>query len=177
MSPHQKKIAVVGSVGAGKTTLINRLSQNDTVNTDVVSSVDIGKEMTTVGIDYGQIKVQSDIILALYGVPGQRKYSLVWDFVKEGLWGLVILVKGNDKDSIDEMDYLLNYFSVQNDLPCVIGVTHTDDQDGRGFRFFHECLKKHQLDLPVYTTDTRDEEDAMMIMNTLIALAMESDHV
>ncbi|MCX7545135.1 GTP-binding protein [Marinicella gelatinilytica] len=173
----QKKIAVIGSVGVGKTTLINRLSNNDTINTDVVSSVDIGKEMTTVGIDYGQIYVDDEINLALYGVPGQRKYSLVWDFVKEGLWGLVILVKDNDRHSIEEMDYLLDYFSVKDDMPCVIGVTHFNNKVTNELTLVHECLRKHQLNLPVYTVDTRIKEDALMIMNTLIALAEEVSHV
>lgn len=177
MDKTTKKIAVIGSVGSGKTTLINLLSQNDTINTDVASSVDIGKEMTTVGIDYGQIHIKDDIPLALYGVPGQRKYSLLWDFVKEGLWGLVILVKGNDLNSIYEMDHLLDYFSVHNDMPCVIGVTHANERGSNAFKLVNECLKKHQLDLPVYTADTRHEKDAMMIMNTLIALAMESNNV
>ena len=70
-----KKVAFIGSVGSGKTTIVENLSNTEALNTDVKSTESIGKELTTVGIDYGHIVLGDDIPLGLYGVPGQRKFQ------------------------------------------------------------------------------------------------------
>ncbi len=166
-----KKVAFIGSVGSGKTTIIKNLSSDEALDTDVESSVDIGKHLTTVGIDYGHLKVDDTTSLGLYGVPGQRKFSFVWDFVKEGLWAAVILVKNKDTESIAELDYLIDFFDISQDIPCVIGVTHVDQGAG-GFtvKKIKETLKKKNLNLPVYTIDARLNTSAELIMRTLIAI-------
>ncbi|WP_223786751.1 GTP-binding protein [Marinicella meishanensis] len=166
-----KKVAFIGSVGSGKTTIIDNLSSINTVNTDVESSVDIGKEMTTVGIDYGHIVVDQETTLGLYGVPGQRKFSFIWDFVKDGLWAVVILVRNRDRESIHELDHLLDYFDIQQHMPCVIGITHVDSESGEStIKKIKSTLQPRGLNLPVYTIDARDKECANLIMRTLIAI-------
>ncbi|MCB1584492.1 MAG: ATP/GTP-binding protein [Xanthomonadales bacterium] len=166
-----KKLAFVGSVGSGKTTLIKNLSQTDTLDTDVVSSVDIGKEMTTVGLDYGYITVDDSLSIGLYGVPGQRKFSFMWDFVKEGLWAVVILIKNNSTESIKELDYLLDYFEITQKLPCVIGITHSDIVRGENTKLkIREVLKQRSLNLPIYSINANLKENAELIIRTLILL-------
>ncbi len=166
-----RKVAFIGSVGSGKTTIIKNLSTANTLNTDVESSVDIGKELTTVGIDYGHVKVDKEMTLGLYGVPGQRKFSFIWDFVKEGLWAAVILVKNQDLISIDELGYLIDFFEIDQQLPCVIGVTHVDQGMGNStIKKIKETLSHYKLNLPVYTIDARLEASAQLIMRTLIAI-------
>jgi len=166
-----KKIAFIGSVGSGKTTLIENLSSMEILKTDVKTSVEIGKELTTVGIDYGHVVIDSETTLGLYGVPGQRKFSLVWDFVKKGLWAVVILVKNNDLASIDEMDYLVNYFEINQGVPCVIGITHSDLADGgQTLAQVRNKLIDLKLKVPVYTIDCRLSASARLIMETIIAI-------
>ena len=166
-----KKVAFIGSVGSGKTTIIESLSSIHTVNTDVQSSVDIGKEMTTVGIDYGHITINNETTLGLYGVPGQRKYTLIWDFVKNGLWALCILVKNNDPESMAEITHLIEYFEVSKGMPCVIGVTHADQGcDQNTLKQINAILDQYDLHIPVYTIDPRQRSSANLIMQTMIAL-------
>ena len=166
-----KKVAFIGSVGSGKTTIVENLSNIDALNTDVKSTEDIGKEMTTVGIDYGHIELNEEISLGLYGVPGQRKFSMIWDFVKTGLWAVVILVKNNEFSSIDEIDYLVEYFEIDQGLPCVIGVTHADEVSAdETIHHIHEKLHALELNIPVYTIDPRVSSNATLIMHTLIAI-------
>ncbi len=166
-----KKIAFIGSVGSGKTTIIENLSTIETLNTDVKSNVDIGKEMTTVGIDYGHIIVDKDTTLGLYGVPGQRKFSMIWDFVKEGLWAIVILVKNNEIDSINELEYLIEYFEINENMPCIIGITHADTHDVLDtLSLLNNKLNKFKLNIPIYTIDARLTSSAMLIMQTIIAI-------
>lgn len=166
-----KKIAFIGSVGSGKTTLIENLSDSSTINTDVDSSVDIGKATTTVGIDYGTITLDEDMKLNLYGVPGQRKFSFIWDFVKEGLWAVVILVKNNHSKSIKELDYLLDYFAIDEQIPCLIGITHSDIiKCDTSFHAVQEILLHKSLKLPVYSIDASLKKNAHLIIRTLIAM-------
>lgn len=166
-----KKVAFIGSVGSGKTTLIKNLSTDETLDTDVESSVDIGKELTTVGIDYGHVKVDENMSLGLYGVPGQRKFSIVWEFVKDGLWAAVILVRNRDLESINELDYLIDFFEIDQAKPCVIGITHVDEGSGNHtMKKIKEILRAKALNLPVYTVDARLKSSAELIMRTLIAI-------
>lgn len=166
-----RKVAFIGSVGSGKTTLIENLSQITALNTDVKSSVDIGKEHTTVGIDYGHINLDDETSMGLYGVPGQRMYSLVWDFVKEGLWGVVILIKNNKQESIDELAYLIDYFEITQKSLCVIGITHADVCNGEAtYRRVIDVLDDLKLIKPVYTIDSRLKKSSELIIKTLIEL-------
>lgn len=166
-----KKVAFVGSVGSGKTTIINQLSSIETVNTDVESSIDIGKEYTTVGIDYGHINLGDDMSIGLYGVPGQKRFSFVWDFVSKGLWAVVILIKNGDKASLDDMKYLMQYFKVDKNSTCVIGITHAEDNENEAFtEQVRQMVESMHMNLPIYHVDARQKGSAMLIMNTLIAI-------
>lgn len=164
-----KKLAFIGSVGAGKTTLIENLSEISTLNTDVKSTIDIGKEFTTVGLDYGIIDVDKELKLGLYGVPGQRKFSFLWDFVKEGLWAVVILIKSNCKESVKELDHLLDYFEINEKTPCLIGITHTDIHNGDYTKSkVKDILKNRGLILPIYSINAKQRDNAELIIRTLI---------
>ncbi len=166
-----KKIAFLGSVGSGKTTIVRRLSEGDTLDTDVKSSIDIGKDTTTVGIDYGHISINETTRLGLYGIPGQRKFSLIWDHVKEGLWAVVILVKNDDHESVQELEYLIEYFEVTEKTPLVVGVTYADIGDPqKTIDSIRKRLNQYGLDGPIFTIDPRKESSAILIMETLIAL-------
>jgi len=171
-----RKVAFIGGVGSGKTTIINELSLIDPVNTDVESSVDIGKSMTTVGIDYGHLSLGSKTSLGLYGIPGQQRFSFVWDFVKEGLWGVVILVKNKDRISLHEAFYFLEYFNINNDIPCVLAVTHADESRAVAYvNEIYELLTPYQLSLPVYSIDARKKASGLLIMQTLVAMQESID--
>ena len=166
-----KKIAIIGSVGSGKTTLIQNLSNTEAINTDVKSSIDIGKEMTTVGMDYGEITVDEELKIGLYGVPGQRKFSFMWDFVKKGLWAVVILIKNNNIDSINELGYLLDYFEVDTQTPCLIGITHSDIVKGDSSKKrIKSILEEKQLVIPIYSINANLKDNAELIFRTLILL-------
>lgn len=170
-----KKVAIIGSVGSGKTTMVEQLSNIEPLNTDVLATEQIGKDLTTVGIDYGWLKVNDDITLGLYGVPGQKKFSLVWDFVKQGLWAVIILVKNNDPNSYQQIPHLLQYFGITEHTPCVIGITHADQGcDQQTLTTIRKTLEPYQLNIPTYTIDPRTQSSVQLIMQTLISIGEES---
>lgn len=170
-----KKLAIVGEVGAGKTCMIHTLSEISPVETEAKSSIDIGKPLTTVGIDYGRIILDSETALGLYGVPGQERYSFLWDFVNKSLWGLVILVKYGTTPNITSFSKLLTHFSPStNNTPCIIAVTHAEGADDESmsaiFVEINEILKHNDVSFPVVKLDARDSASAMSILKTINAI-------
>ncbi len=172
-----KKIAFIGSLGSGKTTIIEHLTQINAFNTDIQLTENMDRKMTTLGIDYGQINIDKTTSFGLYGVPGQRKFSFIWDFVKVGLWATVILVKNNDQTSVNELNYLLDYFEISSNSLCLIGVTHADiNHDEKTYHKVQNILDHKKLIVPVYTIDSRTSKCTELIINTLIAIEEQCFH-
>lgn len=170
MTAEYKKLAVVGEVGAGKTQLISTLSEISTVKTEAKSSIDIGKEYTTVGIDYGRISLADDVALGLYGMPGQERYSFLWEMVQGSLWGLLVLSKFGDELNSDYYKTLLDFFSIQErGLACAVGVSHCDDASNEDVgSFFTEVniiLRELNVNAPVLKVDPRDIQSSMMLLH------------
>ncbi|MGO1500467.1 MAG: GTP-binding protein [Marinobacter sp.] len=169
------RMAFVGDVGCGKTTIIQTLSDISTVNTDRESSVPIGKQFTTVGIDYGRIVLNDEMALGLYGVPGQRRFSVIWDQVNQSLWGLALLVRYAENADFDELFSALKYFDpVGNDTPFAIGVTHLDGVSDADADAFLDSVKNYLRDLNypdmVLPVDCRDRNSAMLIPSFINSL-------
>ena len=166
------KLAVIGEVGAGKTQLISTLSEIQPFQTEAESSIDIGKQYTTVGIDYGRIIIDDQTVLGLFGVPGQERYSFLWDFVIESLWGLVILIKCDKEPNYESFDKPLSYFEpAKNNTACIIGITHcenTSEQEVEDLSSsIQTMLTSHGITAPVIKTDPRNYNSAKTILHTI----------
>lgn len=164
-----KKLAVVGEVGAGKTRLIHTVSEISPFATEARSSVDIGKEYTTVGIDYGRLTIASDVALGLYGMPGQPRYSFLWDMVKSGLWGLLVLVKFGDEIDVESFLRLLDHFDpYANGIPLVIGITHAEDASAYDVDetqdLLYMLMETRGINAPVINVDPREIESCIILL-------------
>lgn len=163
-----RKMAFVGDVGSGKTTIIRTLSEIEVVDTDRRTSIDIGKEFTTVGIDYGRINLTDKMALGLYGVPGQKRYALLWEHVNQSLWGLAILVKYTLEPNLDVLAEALDFFDpARRGTPFIVGLTHADTADKEDLESVLDVFKAYLLerDLPgvVLAVDCKDHKSAMAI--------------
>lgn len=160
-----RKLAVVGEVGSGKTQLIRTLSEIDPVDTEVESSKDIGKPQTTVGIDYGRLTLDENTALGLYGLPGQQRFSFLWETVNQSLFGLLMLVKYGEKVNYDDLSQLVKVFEPQKrGVVCAIGVTHSENAERDDIKVLSIEIKSFlsQLGLtaPALVLDPRDERSA-----------------
>lgn len=164
-----QKLAIIGEVGAGKTQMVKVLSEINPIETEAKSSIDIGKEYTTVGIDYGRITLADDMALGIYGVPGQERYSFLWEFVNQSLWGLLILIKFGEKPDYDNLDKLLTFFAPEkNETTCIIGVTHCENADEASLAALgaeiRTLLMQHNIVAPIINTDPRSRDSAISLL-------------
>jgi len=163
-----RKLAFVGNVGTGKSTIVRTLSEIEVIDTDKVSTVEIGKELTTIGIDYGRIALGENMALGLYGVPGQKRFSMLWDHVNRSLWGLAFLVKYSEDSDFDSLLEVIDHFQpVANGIPFVVAVSHADQADHDSLEsfctVFQELLTNRGLPAAVVAVDCTSRDSAMNI--------------
>lgn len=119
------KLVISGPTGAGKTTFIESVSEIPVVNTDEISSEEIGKPYTTVALDFGLMRVD-DFELHLFGTPGQERFNYMWDVLCEGALGLVVLLAGDKPGDFSAARRIFDHVTTQIPIPVVVGVTRQD---------------------------------------------------
>lgn len=170
-----QKLAIIGEVGAGKTQIVQTLSEISPFGTEAKSTIDIGKENTTVGIDYGRITLSDDMALGLYGVPGQERYSFLWEFVNQSLWGLLILIKYGETPDYENLDKMLTFFSPEkSQTTCLVAITHCEEGDELSIAALGQEIKAmlmhHNVVAPVINIDPRSQESARSLLALFNAL-------
>jgi signal recognition particle receptor subunit beta len=177
---YYKKLAIVGEVGSGKTQLVNTLSEISPVLTEAKSSIDIGKEYTTVGIDYGRISLDEESALGLYGLPGQERYSFLWKMVGQSLWGLLIMIKYGESVDYENINQLLSFFSPkEHGTACAVVITHCENVDPDEIVALNieinSILHHHNIKAPIFSIDARDKSSALSILHTFNAINQHSN--
>jgi signal recognition particle receptor subunit beta len=169
----QIKIVFTGSVGAGKTTAIEAISEIDPIRTEAKPSelsVLNRKSSTTVAMDYGELTLDDGTKLYLYGTPGQRRFDFMSHILTKGALGLLILIDNSHPKPLEELDYYLNLnaeFLLNN--PAVIGITHYDEAIEPRVDDYYTVLKERGDFWPIIHADARKPEDVSLLLHTLLA--------
>lgn len=170
-NPGQVKIVFSGPVGAGKTTALATVSDEPPICTDVASSEDIGKESTTVAMDFGMLTLDSGQLVHLYATPGQDRFSYMWDILGRGSAGLVLLIDQSRPHPMAELRHFLTEFKrIIKDAPIVIGLTKMDLADESHIEKVYDYLDKEGFDYPVFELDTRVKERVKEVVLSLLFL-------
>ena len=127
METYDFKVVVAGPFAAGKTTFIGAISDIPVVGTEQPTTGEEAtvKGTTTVGMEYGSFSFcdgELEANLYVHGVPGQRRFSFMWDIVGEGMDGLVVLVDAEHPETWDEAADVAMHFRMRNDPPVVVAV-------------------------------------------------------
>jgi len=167
------KLLVTGPFGVGKTTLIRTLSEIPTLHTEEAmtqSSTGLDdtaglpeKTTTTVAVDFGRLTVQDDLVLYMFGTPGQERFFPLWEDIARGALGALVMVDTRRlEDSFAVMDMV-----EEQGLPYAVAVNRFPDAPAHA----DEVLRKH-LDLdprtPLVQCDARERRGSI---DALIALA------
>ena len=124
------KMVVTGPFNAGKTEFIRSISEIDVVTTDEDISNDSAefgtKGQTTVAMDFGRITVDDDLVLYLFGTPGQRRFDFMWEILAEGMLGFVVMVDSVKPETFREAKSILETFRAYAPTPYVVAANKQD---------------------------------------------------
>jgi small GTP-binding protein len=126
------KIVVTGPFAAGKTTLIRTISEITVLSTErgITDDTRSRKAETTVAMDFGRITIDRELVLYLFGTPGQDRFDFMWEILGEGMLGYVLLVDASRPETLEEAAGILAAFRRMAHVPFVVALNRIDG-DGR----------------------------------------------
>jgi small GTP-binding protein len=169
------KIVVTGPFSAGKTTLIRTISEITVLSTEkgITDETRSRKTDTTVAMDFGRITIDRDLVLYLFGTPGQDRFDFMWEILGEGMLGYVLLVDATRQDSLDEAVGILDAFRKMARVPFVVGLNRSEGLDEADEAKVRSVLDLDP-DVPVVPCDATDRESVKSVLLALLYAVVES---
>jgi signal recognition particle receptor subunit beta len=170
--PTPVKVVVAGGFGVGKTTAVSAISEiavltTEMAMTEVAAEIDRTghvpeKVTTTVALDFGRLTIDDDVVLYIFGTPGQDRFGFMWRELTEGALGALVIV---DTRRLDECYPAVDYFE-RAGMPFVVAVNLFDGRLAHDIDDVRWALAVTD-DTPVITMDARDRGS---VRDALIAL-------
>jgi small GTP-binding protein len=163
------KIVVTGPFSAGKTTLIRTISEITVLSTekDISDHTRSRKAETTVAMDFGRITIDRDLVLYLFGTPGQDRFDFMWEILGEGMLGYILLVDSSREDSLEEAVGILAAFRKMAHVPFVVALNRAAGIDPSDEEKVRSVLELGE-DVPVVPCDATDRESVKSVLLALL---------
>jgi uncharacterized protein len=118
-------------------------------------------------MDFGRITVSDDVVLYLFGTPGQERFSFMWDTLSEGMLGFVMLVDGKNQRSFADARAMIAYFNALSDVTFVVALNRVDAEDEEGVAAIRSELGLPE-GVPLLPVDARNRESVKAILLALL---------
>ncbi|MET7392131.1 ATP/GTP-binding protein [Dactylosporangium sp. NPDC005572] len=175
--PTAVKIIIAGGFGAGKTTLVGSISEIPPVTTEALmttasmahddATLVPDKGSTTVAMDFGRITLYQDLVLYLFGTPGQKRFWFMWDELCRGAIGAVVIA---DTRRLADCFGAIDFFENRR-LPYVIAVNNFEGSARYHLEDIREALAIHRS-VPMLDADVRSRASAKEILVTVTEHAL-----
>jgi len=171
------KMVITGPFNAGKTQFIRAVSEIDVVSTEskISSEAERIKDSTTVAMDFGRITIDDELVLYLFGTPGQRRFDFMWEILSEGMLGFIVMVDSSRPETFREARHILQVFRSYAPTPYVVAANKQDLSEAWGIDDLRIALKiDPQVKLlPCVSTDK--EQVKRVILELLYSILEEMD--
>ena len=163
------KIVVTGPFAAGKTTLIRTISEITVLSTErgITDDTRTRKAETTVAMDFGRITIDRDLVLYLFGTPGQERFDFMWEILGEGMLGYVLLVDADRPETLGEAAGILAAFRRMAHVPFVVALNRSAEVDPRAEDRVREALELSP-GTPVVPCDATDKDSVKGVLLALL---------
>jgi small GTP-binding protein len=169
------KIVVTGPFSAGKTTLIRTISEITVLSTekDITDHTKSRKAETTVAMDFGRITIDRDLVLYLFGTPGQDRFDFMWEILGEGMLGYILLLDASREDSLEESVGILAAFRKMARVPFVVALNRAEGIEPADEDRVRQALELDD-DVPVVPCDATDRESVKSVLLALLYSVVDS---
>ena len=173
------KMVITGPFNSGKTAFVQSISEIDVVSTERTISTEAEriKSQTTVAMDFGRITVDDDLVLYLFGTPGQRRFDFMWEILSQGMLGFVVMVDSTRPETFREAKSILETFRAYAPTPYVVAANKQDLPDAWSVEDLRVALR---LDpeikmLPCVATDRESVKAVLLELLYSILEEMEEE--
>ncbi len=169
------KMVITGPFNAGKTEFIRSVSEIEVVSTERKISDETSrvKDETTVAMDFGRITIDDDLVLYLFGTPGQKRFDFMWEILSEGMLGFVVLVDSVRPETFREARRILDIFRGYNRTTYVVAANKQDIEDAWSPEDLRIALKVHP-NIKLLPCVAKDKESVKNVLLELLYSILEA---